>query len=426
MPRCAYLALLFALALALAPNAARADLNTLLAETPRPMGLAGAYTALSDDASALYYNPAGLAYVDGSYIALAFELSHPFFNDSAGGAKVDLESPHDESYGIHLAWSPRTILDGDLGFGFSVLLPHARALKFNVHRFEDPYFVLYENSIELLQVRLGAAYEFFDTISIGVSALLIAGLNGQVEIEAPFQAKDDLDQSKRTVVAVDAILPNRQFFTIGAQVRPMPGLSFGLSYREPTFVPIQLPIDFTVALGAIPPIQTIADLDVKVKYSPHQLNGGVAYQLRDDLLISFDLSFALYTKYEIPYGNVKIDQRTLDLILLPPRQPKTSLRNVWIPRLGVEWTPLDELKLRAGYYFFRSFIRSSDAPVLDSDKHSLTLGGSYELGTLFLPEGNTLELTAAFQGVFFPPRDTAEHHHSGLVLATTFGAEFKY
>jgi long-subunit fatty acid transport protein len=353
-------------------------------------------------------------------------FSRPFFSATLAGADAKLDSAHDESYGIHLAWSPKALFDGDLGFGFSVLLPHRRALAFNVHRFEDPYFVLYDNSIELLQVRVGAAYEFFDLVSVGASVLLIAGLNGAVEIEAPFQVREDLDETRRTVVALDARLPNREFFTVGAQFRPIPGLTFGLSYREPTFVPIQLPIDFSVQLGNIPEIQTVANLDVKVKYSPHQLNGGVAYQLLPDLLVSFDLAFALYANYQIPYGNVDIRQRELDLILLPPRIPKTSLRNVWIPRIGAEWAPSEMLKLRAGYYFFRSFIRNTDAPVLDSDKHSLTLGGSYALGKLFLPEGNALEVTAAAQAVFFPSRTTAEHEHSGLVLATTFGAEFRY
>jgi long-subunit fatty acid transport protein len=421
---------LAALLFVFAARSAFADVNTLLSETPRAMALAGAYTALSEDGAALSYNPAGLTRADGSYVALAFLLSRPFFNDETGGGRVDLDSPHDESYGIHLAWSPTTVLDGNLGFGFSVLLPHARALAFEVHRFEEPYFVLYDNSIELLQVRVGLAYELFDQLSFGASALLIAGLNGNVELEAPFQGNDpeDIDPTKRTVVALDAILPNRTYFTFGAQYRPAPGLTFGLSYRESTFVPIRLPIDFTIQILGLMPIRTVATLDVKVKYSPEQITGGVAYQLRPDLLLAFDLAFARFTKYEIPYGNVSLDRRfTPDITLLPPRVPKTSLRNVWIPRIGVEWSPDEAWKLRGGYYFFRSFIRESDAPVLDSDKHSVTFGGSYALGKLFLPDESTsLDLTAAFQAVFFPSRTTAEHVHSGVVLATTFGAEFRY
>jgi long-subunit fatty acid transport protein len=419
--------LLIAFLFVFAPRAVLADINALLAETPRTMALAGAYTALSEDASALYYNPAGLALVEGSYIGVSFVLSHPFFDASRAGQDVEILTPADQSYAIHLAWSPSTLLDGDLGFGFSLLLPHRRALAFNVHRFEEPYVVLYENSVELLQVRAGIAYEAFDMLSFGASMLLIAGLNGVVQIEAPFQTPEEVDPNKRTVVALTAVLPNKEFFTFGAQFRPSPTLTFGLSYRMPTYVPIELPIDFQIQILGLAPIRTVATLDVDVKYSPAQLTGGVAYRLGPDLLASFDLTFALYADYRIPYGNVTLDQRyNPDIVLLSPRVPKMSLRNVWIPRLGVEWYADDEVTLRAGYYFFRSFIRESDAPILDGDKHSLSFGASYALGKLFLPDESSLEFTAAGQLVYWASRSTADLDHSGLVLATTFGAEFRY
>lgn len=410
------------------PARAAADANQMLATTPRAMALAGAYTALSEDASALYYNPAGLGQVDGSNIELAFMLSFPNLQATdADGQPVALDLPRDEGYGIHLAWSPSSILDGDLGIGFSVLLPHRRALRFNVHTFEDPYFVLYENSIEVLETRIGLAYRLFDFLSVGASALLLAGLDGQVRLVTPFQSGPVLDETKRNVVAVDAVLPNREYFTAGIQLFPTEDLTLGLSFREATFVPIDLPIDFTIEILGLSPIQTVAHLDVKVKYSPAQLSFGAAYRLGPELLVTGDLQFALYSHYQIPYGNVTLDRSLSDdIVLLPPRKPKTSLRNVWIPRVGVEWLPHDLFTVRGGYSWFRSFIRSSDAPIFDSDKHSLCLGLSYALGRLFLPPGNELNLSASTQLLVFVPRSTAGYDHEGQVLSTTFGAEFEY
>ncbi|MCK6544651.1 outer membrane protein transport protein [Myxococcota bacterium] len=416
-----------ALSAALARSAA-ADANQVLASTPRAMALAGAYTALSDDASALYYNPAGLGQVDGSNVSLAFMLSFPSLKATdPDGADVALGAPRDEGYGVHLAWSPSSILDGDLGIGFSVLLPHRRALRFNVHTFEDPYFVLYENSIEVLETRVGVAYKVFDFLSVGASALLLAGLDGEVRLVTPFQSGPNLDETKRNVVAVDAVLPNREYFTAGIQLYPTDDLTLGLSFREATFVPIDLPIDFTIEILGLSPIQTVAHLDVKVKYSPAQLGFGAAYRVGPSLLVTGDLQFALYSHYQIPYGNVTLDRSLSDdIVLLPPRKPKTSLRDVWIPRVGVEWLPHELLTLRGGYSWLRSFIRSSDAPIFDSDKHSLCLGLSYALGRLFLPTGNELNLTAATQLLLFVPRTTAGYDHEGHVVSTTFGAEFEY
>ena len=43
------------------------------------------------------------------------------------------------------------------------------------------------------------------------------------------------------------------------------------------------------------------------------------------------------------YGNVTLEkQGNLDIALLPPRQPKTSLRNLIIPRVGAEYRLADE------------------------------------------------------------------------------------
>jgi long-chain fatty acid transport protein len=422
------LALAFVAVLCLAPASAHADVNQLFSHTPRPMSLGGAYTAVANDASALYYNPAGLTEVDGSFIELAFLFTFPNFGATrSDGMRPDLSPPSDDSYGLHLAWSPRSILDGNLGLGFSLLLPHRKALHFVVHRFEDPYFVLYENSVELLEIRVGAAYKILDLVSIGFSGLLLAGLDGKVVLEAPFQATSDIDSSKRTVVAVDALLPNRQFFTAGAQIFPLKGLRFGVSYREATFVPIRLPIDFTVEILGLTPIRTVADLDVKVKYSPAQLTFGGAWEVTPDLMITADVAYAFYSKYQIPYGNVTLERKfSPDITLLPPKQPQTELRDVIIPRVGAEYRLAESFTIRAGYYFFRSFIKSSDAPIFDSDKHGITAGLSYALGKLFLPQGTELDLIGAGQLVLFTSRHTADYSHSGQVFSTSFGAQFTY
>jgi long-chain fatty acid transport protein len=417
-------------------RAARADDNQMLGTTPRSMAMAGAYTAIADDPAALYYNPAGLAQIDGSYINVAILLSFPSLN--ASGPSPLTSEPIDKGYSLNLAWSPRSILDGNLGLGFSLQLPHQKALHFQVHRFDEPYFVLYENSTELLEIRLGAAYKFFDLFSIGASALLLAGLDGHVTLKSPFQsATDPIDPTMRTEVTVNANLPSRQFFTAGAQAYPIKGLTLGLSYREASYLRIQLPIDFTIMLLGLSPITTLANLDVKVKYAPAQLNFGAAYQVTSDLLLSADLGYAWYDERPcgsgqacapdaIPYGNVSVQAMGLGVTLLPPRQPVMTLRNILIPRVGAEYRVMDALVVRGGYYYFRSFIVGTDAPVIDSDKHAVSLGATYALGRYFLPEGTSFNLIAAGQGLFFMPRTVAGYATSGSVFSTSFGAEFVY
>jgi long-chain fatty acid transport protein len=403
--------------------------DSLLPNTPRPMALAGAYTAISDDPAALYFNPAGLSRVTGSSAALEFSFAIPSFSAGpVGQPRSSLDARSDDGYGIYLAWSPEKLFGGGLGLGFSLLLPHRRAMRFNLHDADEPYFVLFENSGELLETRIGASYEFFDLFSIGGSVLLLGGLDGTVEIDAPFQSRNDIDPNKVSRLSLGATLPNKEFFTVGAQVYPIEGLTIGLTYREATFVRVRLPIDFEPVLFDIE-LPTVATLDVKVKYTPPQLALGAAYRFSPDLLVSLDLTWAMYSEYELPYGDIDLDLSRIgeDITLLPPRRAEAQLRDVLVPRIAAEWNFDPDLTLRAGYYFLRSFIRTVDLPVLDSDKHSLSLGASYRIDRLFFGDSQVRwTVSASGQALIHTSRKTAGFEHAGAVIATSFGSEIQY
>src|SRR5690242_10553534 len=70
-------ALLCALALLFSPGAARASGFLLFQHGGAAMGEAGALTARADDASAVFYNPAAIARLQGSHYQLGWEFSAP-------------------------------------------------------------------------------------------------------------------------------------------------------------------------------------------------------------------------------------------------------------------------------------------------------------------------------------------------------------
>jgi long-chain fatty acid transport protein len=94
----------------------------------RAAALAGAFTAKADDASAISYNPAGLAFLDGFRIKT---------NIQYGTLKASAFSPHTETsfmsnplqiQGLHyIAWSPLK----DITFGFGRFTPYSTDTEWN-------------------------------------------------------------------------------------------------------------------------------------------------------------------------------------------------------------------------------------------------------------------------------------------------------
>ena len=83
---------------ALAPTLALANGFALFEHGSRAVGMAGAFGAVADDPSAGYFNPAGLAFLDGTQAMAGFFLiteSSTFTGDDpypGAGYTVDMES----------------------------------------------------------------------------------------------------------------------------------------------------------------------------------------------------------------------------------------------------------------------------------------------------------------------------------------------
>ncbi len=75
--RCTGLAALAGLAFALAPTPVRAAGFALFEQGARGMGFAGAYTAQASDASAIFHNAAGIAFLKGNQLYIGGTLIGP-------------------------------------------------------------------------------------------------------------------------------------------------------------------------------------------------------------------------------------------------------------------------------------------------------------------------------------------------------------
>lgn len=383
----------------------------------RAMGLSGAYTALADDFSANYYNPAGLA-VSGK---LRIELGYAFHQPALTINGVDSEV--DESRGFQGG----VVLGGEIGghriaASVGLFLPDALVSRIRSLPQQQPRWALVDNRPQRIVVTTSLAVEVVDNLFIGAGITFLANTTGTVNMTGDVALTDP--NNTKLLSAVDVDLTSIRYPTFGIQYHH-DDWSFGLTWREE--FNLRLDIDVLVSgrilndLGNFDPENpTILIEEGTLQlvsgnnnlFSPRQLAMGVAYR-GSRWTLALDLSWVQWSRFPPPTASVQID---LDLGELPFKIPpidaplETKFHDIWVPRVGVEYTPLDEpdvgVTLRGGYFY-----EPSPAPeqtgatnYIDTDKHGFSLGMSLRLSMLKPTLTEPMFLDIAGQLLWHPDR----------------------
>ena len=378
------------LLLLLSASSARADLASHFGMNPRTMGLAGAFTGVAEDLTALYYNPAGLVQLQGMTAAAGLLVGIPNLGEDADR----VEMFHENSFYLHVGVPFSGRLKDHLAFGVSLNMPWGKYLDAKLYKKHEPYFVMYEASVMMLQFRAGGAVRIpwgpLNWLSIGGALQVFSAVRGQVGIYAPFQTAGQgkaRDPDSRLEASAEMDVPTRFFFTLGAMAFLGERWRVGVAYRSSMSQDVEIPVTFTTRLDSV-----LGKLEVPVagkasftsKYWPQQVSVGASYRHKR-LLLSADLTWINFSNYVIPVGRMTLDIDRLkedprikvilpDPELLAPLEPKVEMTDVLVPRLGVEYQFMDWLTARAGYFYERSPINSVDLPIYDCDKNGFSLG----------------------------------------------------
>ncbi|MCA9672164.1 MAG: outer membrane protein transport protein [Myxococcales bacterium] len=434
--------IMLAMVIALASgSAARADLASHFGLNPRTMGLAGAYTGVADDVTALYYNPAGLVQLKGMTAAAGILFGAPLLNED--GARLDMR--RETSWYLHVGIPFTGKLKDHLALGFSLNIPWGSLFSARVYRKQDPYFVLYDGSVDLLQLRVGAAFRIpwkpLSFLSFGASIQVLASVVGTIGFYAPFQRGEktnDFDSDQRLEANLDLDVPTEGFVTVGVMARIGEHFRVGASYRGRQFIGVEIPVKLNTRLALAGnsainlPVDATAIL--RAKYYPQQVSLGGSFRSKR-WLVALDLTWVNYADYQVPFARIDLDIERLirdpgvliflgpDATLLAPRAPKIEFSNMIVPRLGVEYTALDWLIVRGGYFYEHSPLKTTDFPIYDTDKHSFSLGAR---ATFLKPLGllpGRLNIDVSLTDIVYIGRDILGSRASGHVLGLFTGVE---
>jgi len=360
----------------------------------RSTGMGSAFTAVADDPSAAWHNPAGVAYSNGMQVmaggaaiivptgdftsntanplhprttssgSQAFFVPHTYFTymdqDSRLGASLSINAP----FGLETDW-PTT-------GPFANKNTFSRIQMANIN--PSVVFMLADN----FAIAAGVSYTYVNNVDLNNTIQL---LNGDG----------------------DGWGGNASIFYKGD------GVNFGVTYRSR----IKIDVDGTataVSTGALSTAFGGTSSTAKTQFTlPDMVNVGLAWMPNEDWTLSVDVDWVNWKTYDsvdITYDSAAYRTAVLSLqtAVGATATGKTTLPQNWSStvafRAGAEWKYNSQMSARIGYVFDPTPIEDVDfsPSVPGNDRHIMSIGYSYNFNAK-----TTIDLAYAF--VYFVNRD---------------------
>ncbi len=296
----------------------------------RAMGMGGAFTAVADDPSAMYFNGAGLTQLYGWNIMAGTSFIAP--SSEFRGILPDVTSYKTKAQTFIIPNAYVTYGAKDWAAGLSFNVPFGLGTEWPTD-WPGRYLAL-KTDVRCYTITGEGAYKLMDNLS--VSAGLVFSF-GTVTIT---------EKNPQTPFPGDAFITldgkdNSAFgYSFGVLYKPIPKLSFGASFHS------QIKYNFTGTATTVGASQLAANLPAGAisadLTTPFNLTFGAAYDVMPELKLSLDFQYVGWSSYDtlaVNFANV-------------PRVASPRLYdNSYIIRFGAEYKLTSELAIDAGIYF---------------------------------------------------------------------------
>ena len=339
----------------------------------RASGMGSAFTAVADDASAAWHNPAGVAFTQGSQLMGGSAMLivpgvkySPNASTTGGGA-----STQEGGGTFFVPHAYYTYMNESSGLGGSIGVNSPFGLETDWST-TGPFASKNTFSrIQMLQINPSVVYKISDNLSIA------AGANYAKLLNVDLNSSNQNLNGKGDGWGGNAALMYKQ-----------DNFSFGVSYRSK----IKVNIDGTaVAGGTLKNTFGGTNSGAKSKVTlPDQVNVGLAYRPNKDWLLSADIDWVNWKTYDaivITYNTAayRTAVSNLQTAIGATATGSTNDPRNWKAttafRLGAEWAYSPTVRTRFGYVFDPT--PSSDVDFSpstpDNDRHIVSFGYGYDI-----------------------------------------------
>lgn len=233
---------------------------------PRAVAMGGAFAAVADDYSALYYNIGGLTQIEGNSLTAGFMIAKPILSldlDPAPGvskksARALFDLAGDQSdvddvngYFFGVAVKPHRLI----AIGMGAYLPEGLVVRLQPIDAAVPTFVMHQNRSQRVVTMFGGSFRVLPMLSVGGGMRLFLKTKGYftlpielnqdtLELKKGERAAEQLDP--KIELKLDFPLTTYPFF--GLHFQPTENLRFGLSYQYYYTLDIEVDMDIDLTV----------------------------------------------------------------------------------------------------------------------------------------------------------------------------------
>ena len=335
----------------------------------RGLVLGAGMTAAADDASAVFYNPAGITQLKGIHTMFGATFINPNYNVVTEGTPTGNQETGLKSYWHTIPHAYYTQQFSDriwfgLGafsrFGLETEYPENWAGRYSS----------YHGHVQSIEINPNVAYKINSALSVA------GGLNITYFNFNHYQRK-----IPTALGDVDASLEADAWgwgFNLAAHYKPVDWFSAGISYRSRVSQHLEGDADFTVPNPAIAGLFPDTDINGNLRL-PDMVFAGVNFKALKNLSIGggvYWTNWSTYDKLQIFYDDGIGPAGTTESKTI--KHWEDTFRYM----IGVEWNATSWMDVRASYTYDECPIpdRSIDYLLPDSDRHQFAFGLGFHKG----------------------------------------------
>ena len=373
----------------------------------RALGMGGAFVGLANDATALYWNPAGLAGQESSVLVFG-----TFMMPSAT-YKMDLAGI-DATTNSKTYISPNAFFNynmGKLAIGVGIYVPAGMGAEWDATDFGMPAGYDFLSEIGVINFSPGVAYQVSDQFSVGVALNVYYAMFDMAQPVPTSATTAEQFEEESTGLGFGATIGLKykinEMFTLGATYRTKTTVTMNGTATNPAFAFYNAP--------------TESDFDRDVAW-PTWIAGGIAIRPSDKLTIAIDGQYSMWSENEELVA--VYEDASWDAIMSGGGDDTFELKweDALQVRLGLEYLVSKSLVLRGGYYYDPAPAPDETLNVLfpSSTNHAATGGLSYKFGQMCVT-GAAEYLFGAERDIEMSPENAMPGIHQMDIFAFSVG-----